>query len=160
MLSKASTSWDCPGRSTLRWIARRSAQLGVVEHLTYGQVTDTFKNVHRMLEPGGAFYFDVPDVPVWCRYVVDHFEGREIPFTIDHVFATLYGWQRWPGDEHKSGWWRTRLEEELRNCGFLDLKFWRRFVARQGTSSKQVHAAARRAYLLLRHKARRWQHRA
>ncbi len=97
--------------------------LGVVEHLTYGQVTDTFKNVHRMLEPGGAFYFDVPDVPVWCRYVVDHFEGREIPFTIDHVFATLYGWQRWPGDEHKSGWWRTRLEEELRNCGFLDLKF-------------------------------------
>jgi hypothetical protein len=39
------------------------------------------------------------------------------------VFATLYGWQRWPGDEHKSGWWRTRLEEELRSCGFLELKF-------------------------------------
>lgn len=97
--------------------------LGVVEHLTYSQVTDTFNNIWRMLEPGGAFYFDVPDTPVWCRYVVDHFEGKPIPFDIDHVFATLYGWQRWPGDEHKSGWWRARLEDELRKCKFVDQSY-------------------------------------
>jgi hypothetical protein len=53
----------------------------------------------------------------------DHFEGRSIPFTIYHVFSTLYGWQRWPGDEHKSGWWQAKLEEELRLCGFDELCF-------------------------------------
>jgi predicted SAM-dependent methyltransferase len=97
--------------------------LGLIEHLTYAQVRDTFRNVHRMLAPGGAFFFDVPDIPTWCHYVVDHFEGREIPFTIDHVFNTLYGWQRWPGDEHKSGWWQARLEAQLRECGFHELNF-------------------------------------
>lgn len=97
--------------------------LGVIEHLTYGQVTDTFKNIRRMLAPGGEFIFDVPDIPVWCRYVVDHFEGRSTPFPIEHVMATLYGWQRWPGDEHKSGWWQARLEQELRDCGFTELSF-------------------------------------
>lgn len=97
--------------------------LGSIEHMTYAQVRETFKNVHRMLAPGGAFYFDVPDIPIWCRYVVDHFAGRSIPFTIDHVFSTLYGWQRWPGDEHKSGWWQAKLEEELRLCGFQQLTF-------------------------------------
>ncbi len=97
--------------------------LGSIEHLTYGQARDTFKNVHRMLVPGGSFLFDVPDIPVWCGYVVDHFAGREIPFTIDHVFSTLYGWQRWPGDEHKSGWWQRKLEDELRQCGFRELTF-------------------------------------
>ena len=97
--------------------------LGVIEHLTYAQVTQTFANVHRMLAPGGAFLFDVPDIPIWCGYVADHFAGRPVPFTVDHLFGTLYGWQRWPGDEHKSGWWQARLEEELRRCGFRDLAF-------------------------------------
>ena len=97
--------------------------LGLIEHLTYGQARKTFENVHRMLAPGGTFLFDVPDIPAWCQYVVDHFAGRSIPFTIDHVFNTLYGWQRWPGDEHKSGWWQAKLEDELRRCGFHDLDF-------------------------------------
>ena len=97
--------------------------LGLIEHLTYAQVRETFKNVHRMLAPGGVFLFDVPDLPIWSQYVVDHFAGRSIPFTIEHVFNTIYGWQRWPGDEHKSGWWQVRLEEELRHCGFHQLEF-------------------------------------
>ena len=97
--------------------------LGAIEHLTYDQVTSTFANVHRMLEPDGIFLFDVPDIPVWCSYVVDHFAGKSIPFEIDHVFATLYGWQRWPGDEHKSGWWQGRLEGELNKAGFERIEF-------------------------------------
>jgi SAM-dependent methyltransferase len=106
--------------------------LGVIEHFTYGQVHDAFANVYRMLAPGGVFLFDVPDIPVWCRYVVDHFEGRSIPFTIDHVFSTLYGWQRWPGDEHKSGWWQVRLEEALHRARFHDLTFGVRVLLDQG----------------------------
>jgi len=97
--------------------------LGVIEHFTYDQVRGAFANVHRMLAPGGVFLFDVPDIPVWCRYVVDHFKGLNIPFTIDHVFSTLYGWQRWPGDEHKSGWWEEKLQAELHRAQFHDLSF-------------------------------------
>ncbi len=97
--------------------------LGVIEHLTYAQVDLCFDNIFRMLEPGGAFYFDVPDLPVWCRYVVDHFSGKTIPFPIEHVLSTLYGWQRWPGDEHKSGWYQALLEQAIARAGFQDCEF-------------------------------------
>ncbi|CAB4925451.1 unannotated protein [freshwater metagenome] len=92
--------------------------LGVIEHLTYDQVEKTFNNIFRMLKPGGVFLFDVPDIPIWCQYVVDYFAGKETPFEIDHIFATLYGWQRWPGDEHKSGWYKEKLEKYLVASGF------------------------------------------
>jgi predicted SAM-dependent methyltransferase len=97
--------------------------LACVEHLTYGQVHDSFVNVRRMLKPGGVFLFDVPDIPVWCSYVVDHFAGKPIPCTIEHAMSTLYGWQRWPGDEHKSGWYRELLDAELRKSGFSDFTY-------------------------------------
>lgn len=97
--------------------------LGVIEHLTYAQVDLCFANIFRMLESGGVFYFDVPDLPVWCRYVVDHFAGKAIPFTIEHVLSTLYGWQRWPGDEHKSGWYQALLEQAIARAGFQDCEF-------------------------------------
>lgn len=83
--------------------------LGVMEHLTFQQFADTVANVRRMLKPGGEFLFDVPDLAVWCRYLVDWSEGRPTPFPIAHIQSTLYGWQRWPGDEHKSGYTRETL---------------------------------------------------
>lgn len=92
--------------------------LGVVEHFTFTQAALTFANVYRMLEPGGEFLFDVPDLVVWCRYLTDLHDGKPVPFTREHILATLYGWQRWPGDEHKSGWDAGRLTSELGEAGF------------------------------------------
>ncbi|RTL70566.1 MAG: hypothetical protein EKK41_12405 [Hyphomicrobiales bacterium] len=97
--------------------------LGLIEHLTYQQVDDTLTNIHRMLRPGGVFLFDVPDIPVWCSYVVDHFAGKKIPVTIEHAMSTLYGWQRWPGDEHKSGWYKDLLDARLKNAGFEEHRY-------------------------------------
>lgn len=97
--------------------------LGVIEHLTYAQVEQTLGHVHRLLRSGGVFYFDVPDLPVWCRYAVDHFEGRSTPFPIEHILSTLYGWQRWPGDEHKSGWYEAKLVALLDRVGFGTRRF-------------------------------------
>ncbi len=97
--------------------------LGVIEHLTYKQAQLTVTNVHRMLRTGGCFYFDVPDLPVWCRYAVDHFEDRPTPFPIEHILSTLYGWQRWPGDEHKSGWYEDKLLRMLERTGFRSPEF-------------------------------------
>ena len=97
--------------------------LGLMEHLIDDQFSRTLANAKRMLAPGGVFLFDVPDIPVWCRYVVDHFDGKPIPFTIEHVFSTLYGWHRWPGDEHKSGWYSEKLTAFLLNSGFEKFQY-------------------------------------
>jgi predicted SAM-dependent methyltransferase len=97
--------------------------LAIIEHLTFEQVHRTFVNVKRMLRPRGVFLFDVPDIPVWCGYMVDHFNGKPIPCTIEHVMSTLYGWQRWPGDEHKSGWYRETLGAALQRAGFGEYSY-------------------------------------
>jgi predicted SAM-dependent methyltransferase len=97
--------------------------LGLMEHLTHKQFYDTLVNVRNMLRDGGVFLFDVPDIPIWCQYVVDYFANRPIPFSIEHVFNTLYGWQRWPGDEHKSGWYKQKLEETIATAGFSSIAY-------------------------------------
>lgn len=112
--------------------------LGVIEHLTYEQVTKTFINVKRMLKTGGDFVFDVPDIPIWCEYVVNYFKGDSIPFEIEHVFATLYGWQRWPGDEHKSGWYEEKLIKSLENSGFVQFKFGVQEMIQRGHSRNRM----------------------
>lgn len=95
--------------------------LAFVEHLTYGEALDTFRNVRRMLVPGGTFLFDVPDYPVWASYYLDLLDGRDAPVSMKHVRRTLFGWGRWPGDEHKYGWDREHLGEALEACGFKSL---------------------------------------
>jgi len=112
--------------------------LGVVEHLTYEQTILTFKKINTLLSAGGEFVFDVPDIPIWCGYVVDHFQGKEIPFEIDHVFATLYGWQRWPGDEHKSGWYEDKLTSYLEQSGFNHYAFGVSLMKDRGHSRNRM----------------------
>ena len=124
---------DLPSNSLSEVLA-----LGVIEHLTYEQVNKTFSNVHRLLKSGGEFVFDVPDIPIWCEYVVKHFQGENIPFEIDHVFATLYGWQRWPGDEHKSGWYKEKLERVLNESGFIKLQFGVASMKERGHSRNRM----------------------
>jgi predicted SAM-dependent methyltransferase len=97
--------------------------LGLMEHLLYADFDKTLVNVYRMLKPGGVFLFDVPDIPIWCGYVVDHFAGKPTPFTIDHCFSTLYGWQRWPGDDHSSGWYKEKVEGAVRRGGFSKIEY-------------------------------------
>ena len=94
--------------------------LGFVEHLRFAEVHATFAKVHALLAPGGAFLFDVPDMRVWSEYLVDLTHGRldRVPFEPQHVWSTFYGWQRWPGDEHKSGWTRESLFAALDDAGF------------------------------------------
>lgn len=98
--------------------------LAFVEHLTYDHALDTFRNVHRMLQPGGTFLFDVPDYPVWVGYYLTHLQGDSMPpATMAHVRRTLFGWQRFPGDEHLYGWDRDLLKKALQITGFIPLSW-------------------------------------
>lgn len=96
--------------------------LGLMEHLRFTEFHATLAKVRQMLAPGGAFLFDVPDMKVWSEYLykVTHGKGDENPFTPEHVWSTVYGWQRWPGDEHKSGWTRDSLLAALKDAGFTE----------------------------------------
>jgi len=37
----------------------------------------------------------------------------------------IFGAQDTPGQFHKSGWWKERLEEELNIVGFSEVQIWR-----------------------------------
>lgn len=94
-----------------------------IEHLTFDQACDTFRNVARMLRPGGVFLFDVPDYPKWVQYYQTRLIGGEVRPEdsvppMDHVRRTLFGWGRWPGDEHKYGWDLGHLGDTLLDIGF------------------------------------------
>ena len=92
--------------------------LGVVEHFTFAQAEESFKNICRMLKTSGRLIFDVPDLFVWSEYLFNVLRNKPCPMEKEHVLATIYGWQRWEGDEHKSGWTKETLIEKLKECGF------------------------------------------
>lgn len=85
--------------------------LGVMEHLRYEDFTQTLRYIYKLLTKDGCFLFDVPDMVVWSEYLynVTHGLSEKNRFPDEHVWATIYGWQRWPGDEHKSGWTKEKL---------------------------------------------------
>ncbi len=94
--------------------------LGVMEHLRFAEVHETLAHLHGLLKEGGELLFDVPDMKVWAEYLmnVTHGASEKNPFTDEHVWSTIYGWQRWPGDEHKSGWTRESITDALTDAGF------------------------------------------
>lgn len=97
--------------------------LAFIEHLTYYEALDTFREVHRVLKPGGEFVFDVPDYPKWAAYYCWHMHKGMValafePPDLAWCRRTLFGWQRWPGDEHKYGWDQQSLVDNLRDFRF------------------------------------------
>lgn len=99
---------------------------GMIEHMTYHEVARAFTEWRRVLKPGGFFTGEVPDVDEYIREYLKMLTGeteiggegnsqasRAEGEPDDFVACTgidrwlrraLYGWQRWPGDEHRSGW--------------------------------------------------------
>lgn len=94
--------------------------LAMMEHLRFVEVDWTVRHMYKILQPGGHFLFDVPDMTVWSEYLFNATHGREHlnPLPTEHVWRTVYGWQRWEGDEHKSGWTRDSLMVLLHKSGF------------------------------------------
>lgn len=116
--------------------------LAFIEHLTYEQALDTFRNVHRMLTPEGTFLFDVPDYPTWVAYYLKQLNAGKIPYTnipdMTHIRRTLFGWQRWPGDEHKYGWDEEHLADALTITGFR-IESWNVIPFQRRTFRQRFH---------------------
>ena len=96
--------------------------IGMMEHVRFLEFLKTLRHIHTLLKPGGIFLFDVPDMFVWSGYLYDKLRGKPTPFSEKHIWRTVYGWQRFPGDEHKCGWTYPKLKPLLEKIGFTDVK--------------------------------------
>lgn len=94
--------------------------LATMEHLGFADFTKALKHIYKMLAPKGEFIFDIPDIKVWSEYLYNLTHGmpEKCPFSREHIFATFWGWQRWPGDEHKCAWLKDDLFLHLKAIGF------------------------------------------
>lgn len=121
---------------------------GVIEHLRYQEVAQGLVEWKRILKIGGFITFDLPDLEFYIAVYLGKLgkellgsaevggncraEGEPDDFDIctgkeRWLRRALYGWQRWKGDEHKSGWTekmiRGYMEKyfnsyyEIRKCG-------------------------------------------
>jgi len=96
---------------------------GVFEHFGYKEAEKAIKNFARLLVPGGILQIDdVPDaisyVEVYLENMKAGYNGGFAGFNPEYdpkiyermedlrawTIRAVYGWQRWPGDEHKSYW--------------------------------------------------------
>ena len=98
--------------------------LGVMEHLRFVEFEATLKYIYKILRKGGTFLFDVPDMKIWSEYLYNltHGHQKRNPFPPKHIWSTFYGWQRWPGDEHKSGWIREDIIKLIKEVGFSKIE--------------------------------------
>ena len=98
--------------------------IAVMEHLRFKDFSKTMKHIYQLLKPGGKFYFDVPDIKVWATYLFlvlqnPRMENSNIvPYSKEDIYKTMWGWQRWEGDEHKSAWIHDDVYEVVVKAGF------------------------------------------
>ena len=93
----------------------------VLEHFTYWDAQELLKKCYDLLQSGGTCTMETPDIiGAYEFYVVRH-------NNIKKYIETLYGaiWKRSPHGEfyqHKFGWTRELLAEEMAQVGFKILK--------------------------------------
>lgn len=112
---------------------------GMFEHLTYAEGIRSLIEWRRVLKVGGYVTIEVPDVEEYLRVYFDlkaHPEtaggagedagaegepdDREACIGPDRwLRRALWGWQRWPGDEHRSGWTESLFAHYIKK-GFSD----------------------------------------
>lgn len=80
---------------------------GTWEHFTYEDCKRTMDEWHRILQPGGSILFNFPPVD----HALSLLFSKKVDF--EWVSHAVYGWQRYKGDEHKSGWTEDYIQKWL-----------------------------------------------
>jgi GT2 family glycosyltransferase len=94
------------------------------EHLTFDEARAALAEWHRVLQPGGELYLEMPDFEQCVRLLGQHFDGAGH----DLAMVGIYGWPpdiaEWGHSQvHKWGWTKTTLSEALRAAGFDEVEF-------------------------------------
>jgi predicted SAM-dependent methyltransferase len=108
----------------------------VYEHIGYGndRLSHAFKEVHRVLAPGGSFMFSVPDLQTLCRLFLEPALDTAQRF---QVMRMMFGGQMDENDFHKIGLTEEFAFIYLRQAGFRSAKRVGNFGLFDDTSSKE-----------------------
>jgi len=88
-----------------------------LEHINRNERQRVVKELHRVLAPGGTAYVEVPDFRQTVHLLNKAFEQDDAKSA--HIWTTsIYGKQRFPGDQHCWGFTRHTLEELFVEAGF------------------------------------------
>lgn len=118
-----------------------------IEHLSFIEEPKFFKEVIRVLKPGGVFNFQVPDfeeiVKDWLKAKDDwkeFFRNDDEAITKDHWFGTytykkenrwgyataaIFGSQNGEGQFHKNCYTEGKVQAMLKYLGFVDVEIKR-----------------------------------
>lgn len=88
-----------------------------LEHINRNFRQQVVKEIYRVLAPGGIIYIEVPDFEKTIAFLHDAFiRGDE---KVQHNLTTsIYGKQRFPGDQHCWGYTRHTLGDLFIEAGF------------------------------------------
>ncbi len=108
----------------------------VYEHVGYGndKLPHAFKEVHRVLTPGGRFMFSVPDLQTLCRLFL---EPNLNPAERFQVMRMMFGGQMDEHDYHRIGLTEEFMQIYLRQAGFRAARRVENFGLFDDTSSLQ-----------------------
>lgn len=85
-----------------------------MEHLGDQEVLPFLRECHRVLKPGGAMEILVPDLEYAARLFLETPE----PDRWNWPFALIFGSQWHPGEFHKTGYSRWKIQWVLQAAGF------------------------------------------
>ncbi len=109
--SKADANWDIFDIPMNDDSVAQVFAYEVVEHLPTTKVLDAFKEIHRVLKPGGNIVLVVPDL-------IDTIENFIKKPNDEFSLARIYGSQTHEGQYHKTGFTDKRLFTLLALAGF------------------------------------------
>jgi predicted SAM-dependent methyltransferase len=98
------TRLPCPDGS-----ADRIEAYHVIEHIEHPKAPAAVAEWFRVLAPGGILVLECPEIDEAARR---YLQGDL------RMLATIYGWQRFPGDTHYYGYNAARIKAMLAAAGF------------------------------------------
>ena len=110
-------------RGDLRQLPIRDAAVAevryahVLEHLLRRAIPPALAEAWRVLAPGGMIRIGVPDFLACIREYAAAPPAERLSFWQ----RTIFGGQRYEGEEHRIGWDADLLERALRFAGFVDI---------------------------------------
>lgn len=93
-----------------------------LEHINRNHRQKVIKELYRVLEPGGEVYIEVPDFEGTINLLSQAFEAKNERLV--HIWTTsIYGKQRFPGDQHCWGFTKTSLPALLHEANFSYVEY-------------------------------------
>ena len=90
----------------------------VLEHVSWRQVPNVLREIHRVLKPGGKLALVLPDTWAQMRWIQEHPEGWDSRDLFGSAGGLLFGDQDYSANSHRSAWSPDIATKVLVDAGF------------------------------------------